>query len=59
MEPYWDGECGLVMLVFIAVQSLCCILLFVTPWTVLGVLLARILEWFAISFSRESFQIRG
>ena len=54
MEPYWDGDCGLVMLVFIVVKSLSCVLLFATPWTVRGVLLASILEWFANSFSRES-----
>ena len=44
MEPYWDGDCGLVMLVFIVVKSLSCVLLFATPWTVRGVLLASILE---------------
>ena len=43
------------------VKSLSCIQLFATPWTAahqaplsMGILQAGILEWFAISFSRES-----
>ena len=42
-------------------QSLSCVQLFVTPWTIalqaplsMGILQARILEWVAISFSRGS-----
>ena len=43
-----------------SVQSLSCVQLFATAWTstpgssVRGILQARILEWVAISFSRES-----
>ena len=33
--------------------------LFATPWTVHGILQARILEWAPISFSRGSFQSRA
>ena len=35
------------------VKSLSHIRLFATPWTVHGILQATILEWFAISFSKE------
>ena len=50
---------------FSSVQSLSCVQLFVTPWTVahqaplsMGALQARILEWVAILFSRGSSQPR-
>ena len=32
---------------------------FATPWTVHGILQAKILEWVAIPFSRRSSQPRG
>ena len=48
-----------------SVQSLSCVRLFVTPWTVahqaplsLGILQARILEWVAMPSSRGSSQPR-
>ena len=37
-------------------KSLSCVWLFVTPWTVHGILQARILEWVAVPFSRGSSQ---
>ena len=42
------------------VQLLSCVRLFETPidYTVHGILQVRILEWIAISFSRESSQLR-
>ena len=36
-----------------SVQSLSCVHLFVTPWTVHGILQARVLEWVAFPFSRD------
>ena len=40
-------------------KLLSCVQLFVTPWnTVYGILQARILEWVAFPFSRESSQPR-
>ena len=42
-------------------ELLSCVLLFATPWTwntVHGLLQARILEWVAFPFSRESYQSR-
>ena len=50
---------------FSSVQSLCCVQLFVTPWTVarqaplsMRILQARILEWVAMPSSRGSSQPR-
>ena len=50
----------------VKVKSLSCVQLFVTPWTVAylpgssvyGIFQARVLEWVAISFSRESSRPR-
>ena len=39
-------------------KSLSCVRLFATPWTVHGILQARILEWVAFPLSRGSFQPR-
>ena len=39
-------------------KSLINVQLFVTPWTIHGILQATILEWVAVSFSRGSFQPR-
>ena len=38
---------------------LSCVRLFATPWTVPGILQARVLEWVACSFSRGSAQPRS
>ena len=49
------------MKVKVKVKSLSRVQLFATPWIVASVhviVQARILEWVAISFSRESFQLR-
>ena len=40
-------------------KSLCRVRLFATPWTVHGILQARILEWVAFPFSRGSSQPRN
>ena len=40
-------------------KSLSCVRLFVTPWTVHGILQARILEWVAFPFSRGLSQPRN
>ena len=39
-------------------KSLSCVQLFATPWTIRGILQARIVEWVAFSFSRRSSQPR-
>ena len=41
------------------VKLLSCVQLFVTPWTIHGVLQARTLGWVAISFSRGIFLTQG
>ena len=47
----WGCQCGC--------QSLSHTLLSVTPWTVYGILQARILEWVAFPFSRGIFPTQG
>ena len=43
----------------VKVKSVSRVRLFATPWTVHGILQARILEWVAISFSRGIFPTQG
>ena len=54
--------CVCVYAVLCCAQTLSCVWLFVTPWTIahkappsMGILQARILEWVAMPFSRGSF----
>ena len=60
-QPGWEGSLG--ENVRFVSQSLSCVWLFATPWAVAhqgssvnGILQARIKEWVAIPFSRESSQ---
>ena len=58
--------CVCVYAVLCCAQTLSCVWLFVTPWTIahkappsMGILQARILEWVAMPFSRGSFWTRN
>ena len=57
--PKKDRKAEGTHVIIIKWKSLSHVQLFATPWTVHGILQARILEWVAFPFSRESFQPRN